>query len=468
MPTLAEQLGAFIAETAFEALPSDVIEDTKLRVLDSVGVSLPASPLDYALVVLRVARAWGGPAESSVIGHGLRLPAPAACLVNGTLAHGLDFDDTYLPGLLHVSANTVPAALATAEALGSSGRQLVAALALGNEVSVRLGRAGREPGKPTSTYFEQGFHATSCCGAIAAAGIVARLHGLDAGQTMHALAIAASTASGLVEANRGGGWIKRAHTGWAAHSGTVAAQLAAAGFTGPATALEGKYGFLNAYTGGKFDPALAGDGVGSDWHSRELQFKPYPCNHLTQPAVDAVRLLREQDGVRPDDVERIEVGVSARALTTVGEPLESKLRPATPYAAAFSLPFVTAKAFLGGGGLGLYVEDFTEESIRDERVLALTAKVRPFEDPESSASFPDKLGGVVRVHTKDGRTLERRVPATRGSREFPLSRADVELKFRLNAEQVLPAAQAATAKSLLARLDTLDSIAPLMEVLRRS
>ena len=179
-----------------------------------------------------------------MIGGEERCPAPAAALVNGTLAHALDFDDTHLPSVLHPSASVVPAALAVAEARGRSGAEALHAIAVGIEINVRLGSAGYDATQRVNLFFERGLHATSICGALAAAGAAALLLGLDAAGVADAIGIAASMGAGLLEANRTGGTVKRVHCGWAAHAGVCAAELARSGLTGPPTVLEGRFGFF--------------------------------------------------------------------------------------------------------------------------------------------------------------------------------------------------------------------------------
>jgi 2-methylcitrate dehydratase PrpD len=459
--TLAEQLGAFAAGTTFEDLPDDVVESVKMRVLDTLGIAVAAAPLDTS----RAARAWaveqGGTERASAIGIPQRLPAQLAGFVNGVLAHSLDYDDTHLPSVLHPSAAVVPAALAAAESAGADGRSLIHAIAVGLEACVRLGMAGYDEQAKNSVFFEHGQHATSICGAMGGAVAAAVLSG-DEQQVVHALGVAASMAAGIIEANRTGGTVKRIHCGWAAHSAISAADLVRHGLTGPPTVLEGRFGFFQAWLHGQFDPSAVTDGLGERWTVPDIFFKPYPANHFTHAAVDAAAALREQ-GVTPDDVERLTLGVPAPNLRTIGEPIEVKRAPETGYMAQFSGPYAVAVGMLGGGGLGAGLEDYTDELARDPERRALMAKVDVVADDRCTDIFPRQFPAVLSARLWDGRELTQAVLTTRGGPERPLSFEELTTKFRENARRTLDGDQV---EALADACRTLDQRQDLAEMLR--
>ncbi|MCM2387345.1 MmgE/PrpD family protein [Streptomyces albipurpureus] len=450
--TAVQQLARFAAACRDKGLPEPVADDVTGRVLDVVGNCLAGrAEGGPAEAVLATVRAWGGHPQSSLFGEADRLPAPQAALVNGTLAHTLDFDDTHLPSVLHPSASVVPAALAVAEETGASGEQLAAAVAAGIEICNRLGMASYLPDIRNSVFFEKGQHATSICGTLGAAAAAALLYGLDEGQIADAMGVAASMGSGLLEANRTGGTVKRVHCGWAAHAGVAAAALARAGITGPPTVLEGRFGFFQAWLDGTCDTEAMLGGLGERWETLRTVYKPYPSNHFTHPAIDCALALRA-DGLDPADVVSIELGMPAPTLRTVAEPREQKIRPQTAYHAKFSGPFTVATALLGGGGLGVYLDDFTEETLTDERRLKLAAKVECTADERASDIFPHAFAAVVRVRTKGGSTLEKRVDSSLGGPGHPLSREDLLTKFRLNAARSLPESAVTRLADATARL----------------
>lgn len=462
---LAIQLARFAAETTIDRLPAIVVRSMQQRMLDTLGICLAAQAQGLGDGVAAIVGGWGGQQASGVVGQSGRYPAPQAALVNGTLAHSLDFDDTHLPSVLHPSASIVPAALAMAEAEGRSGAEAIAAAAVGVEVTVRIGMGGYlEDGG--NIFFERGWHATSICGTLGAAVAGARLLGLDADGIGHALGIAASMGSGIIEANRAGGTVKRLHCGWAAHAGLTAALLARAGYTGPPSVLDGRFGFYRAFLDGQFDPSPVVDGLGVRWELPGIFFKPYPANHYTHGAIDAALALRKKHRIDPERIRRIDLGAAAAALRTIGEPREEKIRPRSGYHAQFSAPFTVATALLGGGGLGVYFNDFADERARDPALLRLAAMVETFVDPACDRLFPRRFPAVLRVTMDDGATYEERVMENRGGPGNPLSDDELRHKFTLNAEHALPAARAEQLAEAVFALDRADGVGHLLALTR--
>lgn len=430
-PTVVQQLAALAARVRRDGLPVELRADVARRTLDVLGNSVAAIGQSPARAVTEVVREWGGPPQATAIGTGLRVPAAAAALVGGTLAHSMDFDDTHLPSVLHPSSSVLPAALAVAEATGSSGPAMLDAAGVGIEVTVRLGMGGYDKALGNSEFFERGQHATSICGTVGAAVAAAMLRGLDADGIAHAAGIAASMGAGLLEANRTGGTVKRVHCGWAAHSGVTAADLARHGLTGPPTVVEGRFGFLHAFCGDRADVGAVVEGLGEDWELPGIFFKPYPCNHFTHAGVDAALELRAR-GIRAEDIVEIELGVPSPVLRTIAEPAEEKARPRSGYHAAFSGPYTVAAALLGGGGLGLGHEDFTDAAAADLQRLALAARVSCVADSRADEIFPMQFPAVLRALTTDGRRHEVRVDANRGGPGNPLTSDELTAKFLEN------------------------------------
>lgn len=428
-PVSADKAVHRLAEFAVGCRDGAVPDGVPGRILDILGLALAAQDDPAVRAVLASVRRWGGTSEATVIGAGDRLPAPAAALVNGVMAHALDFDDTHLPSVLHPSASIVPAALAAAEAVCADGPALVRAVAAGIEICNRLGMAAYDRELRNSVFFERGLHATSICGTVGGAAAAGLLYGLDAAGIGHAMGIAASMGAGLLEANRTGGTVKKAHCGWAAHAGVSAAVFAADGLTGPPTVLEGRFGFFAAYTSRVFDADALIGGLGERWELSRTVYKPYPTNHFTHPGIDCALALRAA-GLRAADVASAELGVAAPVLRTIAEPATDKARPQTAYHGKFSGPYTVAAALLGGSGLGVGTADFRE---LDEAVLALAARVTCVADERATELFPNAFAAVLRVRTTGGGLLEHRVDSSRGSERHPLSSADLDLKFRLNA-----------------------------------
>jgi 2-methylcitrate dehydratase PrpD len=271
-----------------------------------------------------------------------------------------------------------------------------------------------------------GFHPTAVIGALAAAAGVASALSLSKEGLVNALGIAGSMASGIIEYLAEGAWTKRLHPGWAAQSGIRAADLARAGFVGPRTVLEGTHGFYHGFARtAAGDWAKLVDGFGSRWVCESLAFKVYACGTMTHPYIDCARRLAQR--VRLDDIAEIVCEAAEGTVHRLWEPLAAKQRPPNAYAAKFSQPYCIAAGFvLGHAGL----DAFTEERVRDPRLIALASKVRYEIDPDNP--YPDEFTGHVRVALKNGRTLEERQDHFRGGAHEPLARADLEEKFRFN------------------------------------
>ncbi|MET7671328.1 MmgE/PrpD family protein [Micromonospora luteifusca] len=462
---IAHLLARFAAEErANPMLVERFGEDIHGRIVDVLGNSLAATTTAVFPVTSTVVRTWGGAPHATAIGLNQRVPTASATFHNGTLAHALDFDDTHLPSVLHPSASVIPAVIATAEAVDASYDALVAAAAVGIEITNRLGMAGYDDALGNSVFFERGLHATSICGTLGSAVAVAMLLGGDQDVIGHAIGIAASMGAGLLEANRTGGTVKKVHCGWAAHAGTVAAELAVAGLTGPPTVLEGRFGFLQAHCGDRVDLAALTDDLGTGWTLGDVGFKPYPCNIYTHPVIDAALMLRER-GITADQLDWVEAGVAKPTLRTIAEPPEKKASPTTGYEAQFSGPYAFAAAMLGGGGLGVGLQDFTDAAAVEPQRRALAGRVRMVESDTATAAFPRRISCVLRYGTQQGQEGEIAIPVNRGFGARTLTADEHLMKFRSNASTALPAPQVEALEKALQRLPQ-TSMTDLMSGLR--
>ena len=451
MTPLALQLAEWAAAVRFEAIPTEVVESAKDRVLDLLGVSLAAGDTDAGVAVRGLRDEWGpGRPEAGFVGERTRGAAALVAMVNGTYAHALDFDDTHLPSVVHPSAPIVPAILAAAQAAGAGGREALAALVVAYELDTRLAMAQYDSALGNSVFFEHGLHATSILGAVAGAAGCARLRGLGAEGVADAIGIACSMGAGIIEANRTGGSVKKFHGGWAAHCAVSAAGVAAHGLTGPPTALEGGFGLFSAFCGDRWRPGALTDALGERWDTPAILFKPYPCNHFTHAVVDAALALKAR-GLRPEAVERVTIGTAAAAWRTLGDPIEEKRRPRTPYHAAFSAPFAFATALVGGSGLGVTTRDFSEAALADAERLRLAGACDVVVDEECTRIFPNQFPAVVQVRTLEGADLEQRVMRNR-----VLGRSELRAKLEDNAGRL--AAGLAVACAELDRAPSLDAL----------
>jgi len=417
--SVAESLAQKIAALKPGALPLATTRKCEDLLIDVVGLCVTARNEDYVRSALDGCDDDG---SCTVIGQRRRLTAAGAAFVNGTAAHGEDFDDTFEGGPVHAGAVIVPAVLAACERHNPDGRMALTGIAVGTEVLCRLSLVA-----PKAVH-KAGFHPTAVFGAMGAAAGVGAALGLNEKQIVDALGIAGSMAGGIIEYLAEGAWTKRLHAGWAAQSGIRAALLARQGFVGPRTVFEGVHGLFHGFahtTKGDYD-ALTG-GFGSRWVTDTLAFKPYPCGTMAQPYIDCARRLAAR-GIKAENVEAIMCEVAEGTVHRLWEPLADKQRPRNGYAAKFAVPYLLATGFVHGGvGLGA----FTEAAIGDARVLALAAKVKFVIDPHNP--YPNNYTGHVRVTLKDGSVIEERQPHLRGGAKEPLTRQDVTDKFALNA-----------------------------------
>lgn len=465
-PTLAEQLADFAGRTTVAALPDAVTASVRQRVLDILGLCVAAYRLPTSRAAVGFVADQGGRGQAHAVGLAEAVPAGQAAFANGVLAHSLDYDDTHLPSVLHPSASVVPSALAAAEASGASGADVVAAIAVGLEVAVRLGMAGYDADLGNSVFFEHGQHATSICGAMGGAASAAMLLGLGPAGVLHALGITASLAAGIIEANRTGGTVKRLHCGWAAHSAVTAAQLAARGFTGPPTVLEGRFGFFEAFLRSEVDLTQVTAGLGERWSVPDIFFKPYPANHFTHAAIDAGLELRGR-GIPIDRIEHIELRVPAAVIRTIGQPIDVKRAPRTGYQAQFSGPYAVVAGLLGGSGLGVGLADFSDELAQDPRRRALMSRVDVVPDDRCDEIFPMQFPAIVRVRMVDGTQYSAQVLTNRGGPQRPLSDAELAVKFRHNVAGRLAPDVAGQVEELVLGLDKLPDVSRFMGLMAR-
>ncbi|MGH1564953.1 MmgE/PrpD family protein [Mumia sp. DW29H23] len=461
--TLGAQVARFAVDAARHGIPDDVAASARQRVLDVLGLCVAAHRLETSAAIVDHVLDQGGHAQATIVGVRDRVTAAQAALANGVLAHSLDYDDTHLPSVLHPSASVVPAALAAAEHTGADGALTVRAVAVGLEVAVRLGMAGYDAELGNSVFFEHGQHATSITGAMGSAVAASLLYGADEKGVLDALGVTASMASGIIEANRTGGTVKRLHCGLAAQSGVTAAQLVRRGFTGPPTVLEGRFGFFEAWLHGRFRPEAVTEGLGKEWSVPGIFFKPYPANHFTHTSIDAGLALRAR-GIRPDDVASIRIGAPTAVIRTIGQPLETKRTPQTGYQAQFSGPYAVVAGLLGGGGLGLGLDDFTDALAQDPVRRALMATVDVVPDPRCDAIYPHQFPAVVTLRTTSGEVVVEEVLTNRGGPERPLTDDELACKFRDNV-----AGRVGTADADAVRHDVLalDALPRVDDVLRR-
>ena len=424
----ARRLARFVLALELKDLPTPVVDRARLLTLDTLGCCLASVRYDFGRAVRATAERLGGRPESLVVGGSVRVAAANAVLANATLAHGLDFDDTREDAIVHTGSVAVPTSLAVGEATGANGRAVLAAIVAAVEVMCKVGLA--VPGK----FHARHYHPTALTGTFAAAAAAGKLYGLSEDELVRAFGICGSQAAGIIEYLADGSWTKRLHPGWNAHAGVTAALLAQSGFTGPETVLEGEHGFYRAFAGGvepaRLDELLAS--LGRVWELEQLTFKPYPCGSIAQPYMDCALRLRESRGVRADDIVEIRCRTAAGPVPRLWEPLASKHAPQNGYAAKFSLPYLLAVILTRGRAS---LAEFEDDVVRDPQILSVASRVGY--EVDATIDYPRQFVGHLRARLKDGRVVEEWQDHPRGGPDSPMSRGEIESKFRGNASLVM-------------------------------
>jgi 2-methylcitrate dehydratase PrpD len=443
----------------FEDLPEDIVAATKLRVMDVIGLALAGAETDFGRSVRATALALSTPGPCGILGFGDRVGVTTAAFANGAFSQALEFDDTHNESIVHMSSPAVAAALALSEYTQLSGRDLLTAIAIGNEISCRVGSVS------SGELHRRGFHPTGLFATFGAAYLASKMLGLDAETQARAAGIAGSFASGLLECWVDGTQTKFLHPGWSAQSGIVAALLARSGVTGPAKVFEGRFGMFASHVqdpNAHRDFARINDRLGQHWESRNSSFKPFPAAHVIHPYISAILRLRAQHGIQPGEVERIECPVTAFIVGIVCEPTEEKFAPASDSHGRVSLQYSLAEAlYLGVLGKRAY----QKENLEDPEILALARRVQYHVDPNYPG--PGRFKGSVKIVLKDGRIFEEVEEYNRGSAENPMTYAELRAKFDDNSSAFLSAAQRDRLADAIQTLDQLPEASALLDVTQR-
>jgi len=451
----------------YKNLPSDVIEATKLRILDVIGLALAGAETPFGRSTIAAARMMSPAGPSRIFGTGDPVAAPTAAFANAALPQALEYDDTHNESIVHMSSPAVAASLALADLLGApkrgreggrtvTGRDLILSIAVANEISCRVGSVS------SGQFHRRGFHPTGLFAPFGIAAGIGKLLGLDARRLAWAEGTAGSCAAGLLECWVDGTQTKFLHSGFAAQSGLTAAMLADAGVTGPPNVFEGRFGLFASHLQ---DPAVPrnfgriADGLGTHWESRNSSFKPFPTAHVLHPYVSAILRLRDRHGVRAADVTRIECPVAEFNVSIVCEPIAEKIAPATQAHCRVCLQYTMAEA-LYAGSLGKTA--YGDAMRLNPEVLELARRVEYSVNPAFPG--PGRFKGAVRVTLKDGRVLEEIEEYNRGSAENPMSEAELRAKFDDNASGFLDPAQRDRLVQEIARTENLPDVRVLVDL----
>lgn len=441
------RLAEFCAGLQFEHLDDAARRALRRHLLDTLGAAIAGSRGAPARIAARTLAELGSGGEVPVPGFNRRWQRLSAAYLLGASAHGLELDDGYRAGSVHPGAPVVPAVLASAWGNKVSGARIAAAIAAGYEVVTRVA----ETLHPASR--KRGFHNTPIAGVLGASAASACVLGLDAGQTAHALGVAASSAAGLFAFLHGGGEIKRLHPGFAAREGLFAALLARNGMTGPAGVLEIEDGFLQAFAGFADAQKLVA-GLGEGFNVARCYIKPYACCRHLHPGIDAVVAVAREEGVGAVDIEGIEIGTYAIAAGHAHGGWEDM--PAAQMNYRFCTALAATKGRVG-------IAEFDESHLTDPRLALLAEKVRVSVDPACEAEYPRLRSANVLVRTKAGARHHRYIDEPLGSVRHPLTDEALVRKFQDLATPVLGADPSRQLQELVQMLDTLSDADSLLK-----
>jgi 2-methylcitrate dehydratase PrpD len=404
----------YLIETGFEAIPEEPLGTIRNMLLRVLGTTIAGSSAEGCAEMVELYKGMGGRGEATILIHGGKIPAQNAAFVNSVMARALDFCDAMAPGV-HIGSAAVPAALAAAElAGGCTGRDFLAALTIGTEISSRLNLS-------ESAY--DGFDPTGVCSVFAATAVAAKILGLDKTETWNALGLAFNRCGGSFQANIDGSLAIRIIQGWVAQSGLNCAQLAHAGITGPENFLEGVYGYFHLFGRDMVDPRGVIEGLGDRFELQNLVFKKYPSCGLTQGCTEVALDLVTEEKISPQEVDRIEITVPPYAHKLVGHQFRLGENPRVN--AQFSIQYCVASALLRGDS---EFRHFEESSVRDEDVTAFIKKIRVIPEPAL-----DKRGHTaldMQVFTRQGTQHLKQIEIAPGFPGNPLSQAEHQQHFR--------------------------------------
>jgi len=449
---LSETVCQAVATVRFEQLPASTRAATARALLDATGVMLGASATSAEVQPFLTLAGPDATGACTILGTGRSTGAPMAALINGAFAHALDYEDAFDAAPCHPNAALVPAALAVAQHVGGvGGRDFLAAMAIGCDLTCRLALSLRQPMEAG------GWYPPPILGAFGAVAAAARIAGLDPTQTRSALSLVLcqATAPGEIKYSQAT-TVRAVREAFPAQAAVQAVLLARAGVIGFEQPLEGRAGFYALYAGGAYDPRDLLDGLGERFHIDDLTFKPWPACRGTHAYIEAALELRGEQGFDLNAIDRIEVLVG-RVQRMLVEPAPRKAAPETAIDAKFSIFFTVALALKRGR---VTLDDFDEASRADPALRALTARMIAIED---QTAIPDPIAGRVTLYMRDGATLQAHVSVPRGSPQRPMSEGELMAKFidcagRAQRLPPTPAPQLATA---ILALEQSPDLAPL-------
>jgi len=450
-PTRA--LAQFAATLTYDKIPPPVIENIKLCLLDTFGCGLFGSTLVWSRIVADFAQDLGGKQESTIWGRDFKVSPPNAALANGTAVHSFELDDLHKTSIVHPGSVVTPSALAMAEGIGGcNGEEFLTAVVAGYEVAIRVGMS------LGTSHLQRGFHPTGTHGAFGAGAATGRILGLDAEKMIHDLGISGTQAAGLMAAQYSA-MVKRMHAGRAAQSGIYGALLAQKGFTGITNILEADYGGYCSAMADVRDMDKLTAGLGKNFDTGRVGFKPYAAGGSTHTAHEAVKSIMEKNSLTADMIEKITI----HATTATYHHTSWEYKPEGITAGQMNMQYVVAVTALERD---LFIDQFTEEKVNDPKIIEYSRKVEVIPDSQLDKRGPEFRHAIIaEVRIKDGRTFSERVDTAKGSDKRPMSTDEVIHKYNILACRALPQERVYELHDVVLNLEQVSDVRELAKLL---
>lgn len=439
-------LAKFAAELTYDKIPASVIDHAKLCVLDTIACGLFGSHLPWVRIIVDLVLELGGPEESTVWGYDFKAPAPNASLANGTAVHSFELDDLHKTAIVHPGGVAIPAALAIAERVGGcDGKEFLTGVIAGYEVAIRIGI-----GVGTS-HLQRGFHPTGTNGTFAAGASAGKILKLNTEQMIHDLGISGSQAAGLM-ASQYGAMVRQMHVGRAAQSGTYGALLAQRGYTGIINILEADYGGYCGAMAEESDMSQLTSGLGENFETEKVGFKPYAAGGSTHTAHEAVKSIMEKNHLTEKMVDQIVIRTTTATYYHTSWPYH----PGTISQAQMNMHYVVAVTALERD---IFIDQFTEEKVSDPRIVEYSRRVKVIPDPDLDKLGPEFRHAVIaEVRTFDGRTFTERVDTAKGGDKRPLTKEEVIQKYRILAGKRLSSNRVSGLEDVILNLEKVSDV----------
>jgi aconitate decarboxylase len=446
-------LAEFASELKYNTIPLAVIDRIKLCLLDTFGCGLFGSTLPWTGIVANFVHDLGGEQESTVWGQLFKVSSPNAALANGTAVHSFELDDLHKTSIVHPGGVVITPALALAEKIGGcNGKEFLTAVVVGYEVAIRVGMS------VGTSHLQRGFHPTGTNGTFGAGAAAGRILKLDREEMTHSLGISGTQAAGLMAAQYSA-MVKRMHAGRAAQSGIYGALLAQKGLTGITNILEASYGGYCTVMADSEDKNLLTVGLGQNFETGQVGFKPYAAGGSTHTAHEAVKSIMEKNNLAPHDIEKITI----HATTATFHHTSWEYEPVGVTAAQMNMQYVVAVTALEGA---IFIDQFTEEKVKDPKIIEYSRKVEVIPDPDLDKLGPEFRHTIIaEIKTNYGRVFSERIDTAKGSIKRPMTKEEVIDKFKILASKVISQESVLKLQDMVLNLEKVADVKELAKLL---